>query len=66
MFCCMLLCVHSIFAIILKKRELVVLLSLPLWCITVVVWLFLIVPQVCLQFVIEVFPYHTHLLFPLF
>ena len=29
----------------------------------VVVWLFLAVPWVCLQFVIVVFPDHTHLLF---
>ena len=28
-----------------------------------VVWLFLAVPLVCLQFVIVVFPDHTHLLF---
>ena len=27
------------------------------------VWLFLAVPRVCLQFVIVVFPYHTHVLF---
>ena len=32
-------------------------------CIVVVVWLFLTVPWVCLQFVIVVFPDHTHLLF---
>ena len=29
----------------------------------IVVWLFLAVPWVCLQFVIVVFPDHTHLLF---
>ena len=29
----------------------------------IVVWLSLGVPWVCLQFVIVVFPYHTHLLF---
>ena len=29
----------------------------------IVVWLFLGVPWVCLQFVIVVFPDHTHLLF---
>ena len=28
----------------------------------IVVWLFLTMPRVCLQFVIVVFPYHTHLL----
>ena len=43
------------------KRELVALLSLSFWCLVVVVWLFLAVPWVCLQFV--VFPDHTHLLF---
>ena len=29
----------------------------------IVVWLFLMMPRVCLQFVIVVFPDHTHLLF---
>ena len=29
---------------------------------SIVVWLFLTVPRVCLQFVIVVFPDHTHLL----
>ena len=61
MFCCMLLYVHSSFAIILMgKRELVALLSLSSWCLVIVVWLFLVVPWVCLQFVIVVFPDHTH------
>ena len=46
-----------------KERELVALLSLSSWCLVVVVWLFLTVPWVCLQFVIVVFPDHTHLLF---
>ena len=64
MFCCALLCVHSTFAIILiGKRELVALLSFPSWCIMIVMWLFLAMPQVCLQFVIVLFPDHTHLLF---
>ena len=46
------------------KRELVTLLSsLSSWCLVVVVWLFLMVPLVCLQFVIVVFPDHTHLIF---
>ena len=31
--------------------------------LVIVVWLFLTVPWVCLQFVIVVFPDHTHLLF---
>ena len=59
MFCCAILCVHSSFAII----ELVALLGLSSWCLVIVVWLFLTMPQVCLQFVIVVVPDHTHLLF---
>ena len=63
MFCCTLLYVHSSFAIILMgKRKLVDLFSLSSWCLLMVVWLFLAVPWVC-QFVIVVFPDHTHLLF---
>ena len=45
------------------KRELVALLSLSFWCLLIVVWLFLAVPWVSQQFVIVVFPDHTHLLF---
>ena len=61
MFCCALLCVHSSFAIIsVGKRELVALLSLSSWCLVIVVWLFLAVKWVCLQFVIVVIPDHTH------
>ena len=64
MFCCTLFYVPSSFAIILMgKRELVALLSLSSWCLVIVVWLFLAVPWVCLQFVIVIFPDHTHLLF---
>ena len=64
MFCCTLLYVPSSFAIILMgKRELIALLSLSSWCLVIVVWLFLAVPWVCLQFVIVVVPDHTHLLF---
>ena len=44
------------------KRELVALLGLSSWCLMMVVWLFLAVPWVCLQFVIVVYPDHTHLL----
>ena len=63
-FCCMLLCVRSSIAIILMgKRELVALLNLSSWCLVMVERLFLAVPQGCLQFVIVVFPDHTHLLF---
>ena len=64
MFCCTLLYVPTSFAIILMgKRELVALLSLSSLCLVVAVWLFLAEPWVCLQFVIVVFPDHTHLLF---
>ena len=64
MFCFTSLYVHSSFAIILtRKRELVAWLSLSSWCLVIVVWFFLVVPLVCLQFVIVVFPDHTHLLF---
>ena len=59
-----LLYVPSSFAIILMgKRELVALLSLSSWCLVIIVWLFPAIPWVCLQFVIVVFPDHTHLLF---
>ena len=64
MFCCTLLYVHSSFAIILMgKRELIALLCLPPWCLVTVVWLFLTMPWVCLQFVIVIYPDHAHLLF---
>ena len=42
---------------------LVALLSLSSWCLVIVVSLFLTVFQFCLQFVIMVFPEHSHLLF---
>ena len=55
MFCCVLLWVHSSFAIILMgKRELVALLSLSSWCLVIAVRLFLVVPQVCLLFMIVI------------
>ena len=60
-FSCTLLYVHSSFAnILMGKRELVALLGLSCRCLVVVVWLFLAVPLVCLQFVVVVFPDHTH------
>ena len=63
MFCCTLLYVHSSIAIILMgKRELIALLNLSSWCLVMVERLFLAVPRGCLQFVIVVFPDHTHLL----
>ena len=62
MFCCTLLYVHSSIAIILMgKRELVALLNLSSWCLVMVEPLFLTVPRGFLQFVIVVFPDHTHL-----
>ena len=65
MFCCTLLYVPSSFAVVLMGRGtgLVALLDLSSWCLVIVVWLFLEVPWVCLQFMIVVFPDHTLLLF---
>ena len=64
MFCCTLLYVHFIIAIFLMgKSELVALCNLYSWCFVMVEQLFLAVPWGCLQFVIVVFPDHTHLLF---
>ena len=67
LFCCVLLCVHCSFAIILMvNRGLFALLCLSSWCFVIVVWLFFTMPRVCLQFVIMVFPDPTHLLFLLY
>ena len=64
MYCCTLLYVHSSIAIILMgKRELIALLSLSSWRLVMVKRLFLAVPRGSLQFVIVVFPDHTHLLY---
>ena len=64
LFCCTLLYAHSSIAIILMgKRELIALLNLSSWCLVMVEQLFLAVLRGCLQFVIVVFPTHTHLLF---
>ena len=73
MFCCTLLYVNSsnytklvnssIAIILMGKRELIALLNLSSWCLVMVERLFLAVPRGCLQFVIVVFPDHTHLLF---
>ena len=38
-------------------------LGMSSWCLVIVVWLFLAVPWVCLQFVVVIFPDHTRLLF---
>ena len=63
-FCCTLIYVHSSNAIILMgKREPIALLNLSSWCLMMVDRLFLAVPRGCLQFVIVVFPDHTHFLF---
>ena len=63
-FLCLVVCYFMsilVFAIILMgKSDLVALLSLSFWCLVIVMWLFLEVPWVCLQFVIVVFPDHTH------
>ena len=61
--CYALLCVHSSFAIILKRnRKLVALLLLSYRCVVTinVLWLFLTVPWVSLQCVIEVFSDYSH------
>ena len=64
MFCCTLLYIHSSIAnILMGKREMIALLNLSSWCLVMFERLFLAVPRGCLQFVIVVFPDHTHLLF---
>ena len=47
-------------SILMGKRELIALLNLSSWCLVMVERLFLAVPWGCLQFVIVVFPDHTH------
>ena len=49
--------------ILMGKRELIALLNLSSWCLVMVERLFLMMSRGCLQFVIVVFPDHTHLLF---
>ena len=66
LFCYALLFVRSSFAIISKrKRKLVALVLLSYRCIVTinVLWLFLPVPWVGLQYVILAIPDHTHLLY---
>ena len=66
LFCYALRCVHSSFAIILKRiRYLVAMLLMSYRCtVTInVLWLFLAVPRVGLQCVIVVFPDHIRLRF---
>ena len=63
LFCWALLCVYSSFATILKRKsKLVALLLLSYrYIVTInVLWLFLTVPWVGLQYMIVVFPDHTH------
>ena len=48
---------------LMGKRELIALLNLSSWCLVMVERLFLAVPRGSLQFVIVVFPDHTHFLF---
>ena len=52
----------SFVIILMGKRERVALLCLSSCGLVIVVWLFVAVPRVYLQFVIVVFPDHTHLL----
>ena len=60
MFCYTLLYVLFSFAIILMgKRELVALLNLSSWCLVIVVWIYS-GAMGCMQFVLVVFPDHTH------
>ena len=54
---------NNIAIIMMRKRELIALLNLSSRCLVMVERLFLAVPRGCLQFVIVVFPDHTHLLF---
>ena len=64
MYCCTLLYVNSsIASILMGKRELIAFLNLSSWCLVMVERLFLAVPWGSLQFLIVVFPDHTHLLF---
>ena len=51
------------YILVLQSRGLVALLCLSSCHLVIVVWLFLTMPRVCLQFMIVVFPDHTHLLF---
>ena len=65
LFCYAFLCVHSNFAIILKRKTKLVALLLFSYRYIVainVLWLLLTVPWVGLQCVIVVFPKHTYLL----
>ena len=56
---------RSISKMLKSGLELVALLCLSSWYLVIVVWLFLMISLVCLQFVIMVFPDQTHLLYGL-
>ena len=66
MICHAFLCVQPSFAIILKRKRKLVALLLQKYYTIHVLWLLLTVPWAGLQYVIVVFPYHTHLLFYLY
>ena len=51
---------YSIAIILMGKRELIALLNMSSWCVVMVERLFLAVSRGSLQFVIVVFPDHTH------
>ena len=65
---CLTFVLSSFATILTRKRKLVALLLLYLGFLDTVnfLWLYLAVPWVGLQFVIVVFPYHTHLLLGIF
>ena len=50
----------------MEKGEPVALICLSSLCLVIVVWLILTLPRVCLQFVIVIFPCHTHLLLQIY
>ena len=49
--------------LVLQSSWLIAWLSLSSWCLVMIGWLFLEAQWACLQFVIVVFPDHTHLQF---
>ena len=62
MFCCTILYVQSNYAInLMGERELVAVLSLSSQHLVIVVWLFLAMPWVCLQFVSVVLTFYETL-----
>ena len=55
--------VRNLVSILVLQSSLVAFLCMSCWCLIIVVLLFLTMQSVCLQFVIVVFPDHTHFLF---